>query len=170
LSERFFAGGPFSFRGVEPDALGIQAQVPRFDANGAPVYTGAKDASGNPIQATYSTPVGGQGLVLFNLEYRFPITGKSVWGELFVDSGQVYQSLKALSYEERARQSQPGEPVQPARPPLRTALGAGVIFKIGIPLKIEYATDIKRILGRRRTKDEVDTQLKSLLISAGFQF
>ena len=114
--------------------------------------------------------MGGQGLVLLSLEYRFPIFGKSVWGEVFVDSGQVYQSLKALSYEDRAAQAQVGEPVPAARPPLRTAPGVGLIFKIGIPLKIEYATDIERILGQPRTKDKVDTQLKSLLISAGFQF
>jgi outer membrane protein assembly factor BamA len=170
LSERFFAGGPFSFRGVEPDALGIQAQVPRFDPTGQPIYTGGKDANGNPIQATYPTPVGGQGLVLANLEYRFPVTGKSVWGEVFVDSGQVYQSLKALSYQDRAQQARPGDPVPAARPPFRTALGLGLIFKIGIPLKIEYAADVKRIWGLPRSQDDRDTQLKSLLVSAGFQF
>lgn len=55
-------------------------------------------------------------------------------------------------------------------PPFRTTPGIGLIFKLGFPIKIEYATDWKRILGRPRTAIERDTQLKSLLISAGFQF
>ena len=52
----------------------------------------------------------------------------------------------------------------------RITPGIGLILKLGFPLKIEYADDWKRIMGRPRTQDERDTQLKSLLISAGFQF
>jgi len=163
LSERFFAGGPFSFRGVEPDALGVQAQVPLRD----PVTNAVEVGANGPI--TYSTPVGGQGLALINLEYRFPILGPSVWGEVFVDSGQVYQSLTRLPAAELQAQVQDGNP-SAAFPPFRTALGFGLIFKIGVPLKVEYAADLNRILGRPRSQSDRDTQLKSLLISAGFQF
>jgi outer membrane protein assembly factor BamA len=94
-----------------------------------------------------------------NLEYRFPLFGmQSVWAEVFVDTGQVYRSLN------------PDKGVETPFPPLRTTLGAGLILRLGFPLKIEYAADWKRIMGRPRTQDERDTQLKSLLISAGFQF
>ncbi|MEI6472700.1 MAG: BamA/TamA family outer membrane protein, partial [Holophagaceae bacterium] len=142
LSERFFGGGSFTVRGVEPDMLG---DIQRTDSLGNKLI--------QPI------PLGGQGLVVVNLEYRFPLFGtQSLWGELFLDSGQVYRSLKA----------QAG--VQTPFPPLRTTLGLGLILKLGFPLKLEYAADWKRILGRPRTQDERDTQLKSLLISAGFQF
>jgi outer membrane protein assembly factor BamA len=169
LSERFFAGGPFSFRGVEPDALGVQAQVPLVD----PTTNKIETVDGLPFNGTnaitYSTPVGGQGLALINLEYRFPILGQSVWGEVFVDSGQVYQSLSRLSEAERAEQAQGGPPAA-AYPPFRTALGFGLIFKVGVPIKVEYAADLNRILGRQRSQSDRDTQLKSLLISAGFQF
>lgn len=153
LAERFFAGGPGSHRGVEPDALGPRGAVPRLDDGGQPVL----DSQGNPL--FQYLPLGGQGLALASLEYRFPIPflGSTVWGELFVDSGQVYQSLADAGQT-------------PRWPPLRTALGLGLIFKIGLPLKVEYAADVKRILGRPRTQAERDTQLKSLLISAGFQF
>lgn len=142
LSERFFGGGSFSVRGVEPDLLG---DVQRTDSLGNPLA--------QPI------PLGGQGLVVVNLEYRFPLFGmQSVWAEIFVDSGQVYRSLN------------PDKGATTPFPPLRTTLGAGLILKLGIPLKLEYAADWKRIMGRPRTQDERDTQLKSLLISAGFQF
>lgn len=153
LAERFFAGGPGSHRGVEPDALGPRGAVPRLDDAGQPVL----DGQGNPL--FQYLPLGGQGLALASLEYRFPIPflGSTVWGEVFADSGQVYQSLTDAGQT-------------PRWPPLRTALGLGLIFKIGLPLKVEYAADVKRILGRPRTQAERDTQLKSLLISAGFQF
>jgi outer membrane protein assembly factor BamA len=142
LSERFFGGGSFTVRGVEPDLLGdVQRQ----------------DSFGNPL--VHPIPLGGQGLVVLNVEYRFPLFGmQSVWVEVFVDSGQVYRSLN------------PTDTAARRFPALRTTLGAGLILKLGFPLKLEYAADWKRILGRPRTQEERDTQLKSLLISAGFQF
>jgi outer membrane protein assembly factor BamA len=166
LSERFFAGGPFSFRGVEPDALGVQTSIPLRYTTGSQAGQEELDANGLPI--TYKTPVGGQALALINLEYRFPLVRPSVWGEVFVDSGQVYESIS----RQPAQPGVDGAASTPATgyPPFRTALGLGLIFKIGIPLKIEYAQDVSRILGRPRSQDDVDTQLKSVLISAGFQF
>ena len=142
LSERFFGGGPFSVRGVEPDMLGDVVRT---------------DTSGNLLPQLI--PLGGQGLAVVNLEYRFPFLGmQSIWGEVFADSGQVYRSIN------------PDKGAVTPFPPFRTTLGIGLILKLGFPLKIEYAADWKRILGRPRSQDEQDTQLKSLLISAGFQF
>ncbi len=141
LSERFFGGGSFTVRGVEPDMLG---EVRRTDG------------SGNLLPQVI--PLGGQALAVVNLEYRFPLIGQSIWAEVFVDSGQVYRSLR------------PEAAAITPFPPLRTTLGAGLILKLGFPLKLEYAADWKRIMGKPRTQDERDTQLKSLLISAGFQF
>jgi len=143
LSERFFAGGPGTHRGVEPDSLGAIGYVHPTDSNG--------------ITRAQAVPLGGQGLLLGNLEYRFPVIGSTVWGEVFLDSGQVFQSLRDIGQV-------------PRFPPLRTSLGVGLILKVGIPIKLEYAVDVKRILGRPRTELEQETQLKSLLISAGFQF
>lgn len=142
LSERFFGGGPFSVRGVEPDMLGAILRT-----------------TGGGTLLPQIIPLGGQGLALVTLEYRFPFLGmQSIWGEVFTDSGQVYRSLS------------PDPGAQAPFPPFRTTLGVGLILKLGFPLKIEYAADWKRILGQPRTQDEQDTQLKSLLISAGFQF
>lgn len=151
LSERFFAGGPGSNRGVEPDYLGPSVYVPLLDPKTGKIIV--KDG----FRQFYLVPTGGQGLLALNLEYRFPIS-PSVWLEVFVDSGQVYASL---------------DPPPGARdpfPPLRTSLGAGLILKLGIPLKIEYGADIRRILGRPRSEIDRATQLKNVLISAGFQF
>ncbi len=141
LSERFFGGGPFTVRGVEPDMLGKLGQVQSVDGT-----------------TTQIIPLGGQAIAVVNLEYRFPLFGQSVWAEVFVDSGQVYRSLNP----------KPGEPSP--FPALRTTLGLGLILKLGFPLKLEYAADWKRIMGQPRTDEERESQLKSLLISAGFQF
>jgi outer membrane protein assembly factor BamA len=142
LSERFFGGGSFTVRGVEPDMLG---DIQRTDSSGKTLV--------QPL------PLGGQGLAVLNLEYRFPLFGmQSLWAEVFADAGQVYRSLHP----------DPGT-VTPF-PALRTTLGVGLILKLGFPLKLEYASDWKRILGRPRTQAERDTQLKSVLISTGYQF
>ena len=37
----------------------------------------------------------GQALAVASLEYRFPLIGDTVWGEIFVDTGQVYSRLQA---------------------------------------------------------------------------
>ncbi len=145
LSERFFGGGSFTVRGVEPDMLGVLGAVTSVDGT-----------------TTQIIPLGGQGLIVVNLEYRFPLFGwQSVWGEVFVDSGQIYRSLSAAR--------DPSTNASPF-PPLRTTPGFGLILKLGFPLKLEYAADWKRILGLPRTLEEKESQLKSLLISAGFQF
>lgn len=148
LSERFFGGGSFTVRGVEPDMLGEVLRT---------------DGSNNLLPQII--PLGGQALAVINLEYRFPLFGtQSLWAEVFADSGQVYRTLTTETNPITQKS------VPASFPALRTTLGFGLILKLGFPLKLEYAADWKRIMGRPRTQDERDTQLKSLLISAGFQF
>ena len=152
LTERFFAGGPFTVRGVEPDMLGPTGKLPVYDyAGGTAVQTGTK-----------TIPLGGQGLVVLNLEYRFPLFGsETIWAEIFVDSGQVYARLSPGTRED-------GDPAP--FPSLRTTVGLGLILKLGLPIKFEYATDLKRLLGRPLSPEEKATRLKNVLLSAGFQF
>ena len=158
LSERFFGGGSFTVRGVEPDMLGnIQHTDTKANVLAQPI------------------PLGGQAIVVLNLEYRFPLFGwQSIWGEVFVDAGQIYHSPAPQDYEldtSTIPATPRPIPFQAAPyPPLRITPGIGLILKLGFPLKIEYAADWKRVMGRPRTLDERTTQLKSLLISAGFQF
>lgn len=156
LTERFFGGGSFTIRGVEPDMLGEVTRIAATSTRTAQII-----------------PLGGQALCVVNLEYRFPLFGQSIWGEMFVDAGQVYRTLRATTVPLDPNKSGPNDPTvskPPSFPALRTTPGLGLIFKLGFPLKLEYATDLKRILGRPRSQDERDTQLRSLLISAGFQF
>jgi len=167
LSERFFAGGPTTHRGVEPDALGPFEYITLRDTKWP--HDAIKDQ-------WKDIPVGGQGMVLASLVYRFPLIGQVLWGEVFADSGQVYEYLNNPAAPPEPDPSKPKPPDKEGRdmsayPPFRTAMGLGLISKIGgIPIKVEYAADVRRIFGLPRTKHERDTQLRGVLISAGFQF
>jgi len=157
LAERFFAGGPGTFRGSEPDRLGPVGGIPYLRQTSDGKYAPQLTREGNVLYQLI--PIGGQGLALLNLEYRFPLIGNTIWGEVFMDAGQVYQSLR-----------HDPDSVNPSFPPLRVAFGLGLIIKLGLPIKIEYGSDVKRILGRPRSRLDKDSQLRSLLISAGYQF
>lgn len=71
VSERFFAGGRTSHRAFERDRLGIVDE------------TLITDASGDGIE------IGGNGLMVINLDYRFPISG-DFGGTVFFDLGNVW--------------------------------------------------------------------------------
>jgi outer membrane protein insertion porin family len=170
LTERFFGGGPFSVRGVEPGYLGPLRELTKIDSSGNKIQQ--KDAGGNPIfdgfgqpvWETQLTPLGGQVLATASVEYRFPLPwiGNTLWGEIFVDGGQVYAQVSPRD-EDRAANGAPF-------PAWRVTPGIGLILKFGFPIKLEYATDWRRIMGRPRDPNDRNTQLRTLLISAGFQF
>jgi len=69
ISERFFAGGDATNRGFARDRLG-------------------------PIEN--DQPVGGEGMLLFNQEFRFPIWGR-LKGEVFYDAGNVYRLVSDIA-------------------------------------------------------------------------
>jgi outer membrane protein assembly factor BamA len=168
LLERFFAGGPGSHRGVEPDQLGPFGVNLIRDENGEPIL-----GPGGAVLYTV-VPAGGQGIALASLDYRFPLpaVGQWVWGEIFADSGEVYARVR--DYSERGGALP--DPFPPF-PHWRTSIGAGLILKLGgFPIKVEYSWDARRLLGRdggdnetyRRYADR--TRMKNLLVSAGVQF
>jgi outer membrane protein insertion porin family len=77
ISERFFAGGRTSHRAFARDALGILGETLVPDTDDTP------------------REVGGNGLLLFNLDYRFPITG-AFGGVIFLDAGNVWADWKDI--------------------------------------------------------------------------
>jgi len=84
IDERFFAGGPTTHRAYSRDDLGILGQtvIQRNTADG-PKFPG----------------VGGNGLLLLNLEYRFPIAGPFE-GVVFYDAGNVWADWRNLDFRE----------------------------------------------------------------------
>ncbi|MEM6705263.1 MAG: BamA/TamA family outer membrane protein [Acidobacteriota bacterium] len=99
ISERFFAGGRTSHRAFRRDRLGIPGDT---------VIEGFE--------------IGGEGLVLVNLDYRFPLAGP-LGGTVFVDSGNVWATRGDVSTED-----------------FRTGAGLGVRYRSPVgPLRLEVA-------------------------------
>lgn len=78
IAERFFAGGDASNRAYGRDELGIRGETLIRNPNGGGFV-----------------PVGGDGLLLINLEYRFPVAG-AFGGTVFFDSGNIWPDWRAI--------------------------------------------------------------------------
>ncbi len=91
VSERFFAGGRTTHRAYDRDQLGIPGKTlfPSGDSSGG---GSSGDSSSGDSQLV---EVGGNGLALINLDYRFPIADP-VGGIVFVDYGNVWADWRDL--------------------------------------------------------------------------
>jgi len=84
LSERFTAGGDTSNRAFPLDLLGTTCKDPMESKDCRPTLALVGD------NKDIVAPIGGNGLLLMNAEYRFPIFA-SVGGAVFTDIGNVYR-------------------------------------------------------------------------------
>lgn len=92
ITERFFAGGPNSFRGVRRDQLG-------------PTDTVIIDMETNEVA---NKPKGGNALLLLNLEATFPfpipvIPGYNLYYSIFADIGNVFEKVPDISLRQLKR-------------------------------------------------------------------
>lgn len=110
-AELFYAGGRTSHRAYSRDELGILGEtLAQFEGTSGSVF-----------------PLGGGGLALVNLEYRFPIAG-AFGGTLFADGGNVWTSYRDI---------RPGE--------MKWGAGLGVRYASPIgPLRFEVGWKLDR--------------------------
>jgi len=102
LSERFFAGGDTTIRGFERDQVG-------------------------PLDPVTGSPTGGEAMLVFNEELRFPIW-KQIAGTVFYDAGNVYADIGAIRLND-----------------VRTVLGIGARYETPIgPIRLEYGWKLDR--------------------------
>lgn len=85
LPERFFGGGADSLRAFPFDQAG-------------PRDTGAPLVPGGPSSMATGFPLGGNALLFNNVELRFPLLGTNVQGVLFHDMGNVFTSIRDISF------------------------------------------------------------------------
>ncbi|HXO18786.1 MAG TPA: outer membrane protein assembly factor BamA, partial [Thermoanaerobaculia bacterium] len=117
IDERFFAGGSSSQRAYGLDLLGIRGQT-LFLPTGKSTYA----------------PVGGNGLLLFNLDYRFPIAG-AFGGTVFYDAGNVWADWRSIRVQE-----------------LKSGVGLGARWNSPIgPLRVEVGWKLHRDKGESAT-------------------
>lgn len=104
ISERFFIGGRTTVRGYALDTLGPKG----FDG----------------------APTGGNAMVIINAEVRFPLHDNFA-GALFVDSGNVWQSLSDMDITD-----------------LKKTTGLGILYRTPVgPLRLDYAVKLDRKSG-----------------------
>jgi outer membrane protein insertion porin family len=93
LPERFFAGGADSLRAFSYNQAG-------------PRDTGAALVAGGPVSKATGFPLGGNALLLNNVELRFPLLGDNIQGVFFHDMGNVYSSIRDVSFRVKQRDLQ----------------------------------------------------------------
>lgn len=121
ISERFFAGGSHSFRGVRDDRLGPLILSP----------TGNSDTA----EANRWIPVGGNALFLINAEITFPsllIPIDDLFYTIFLDYGNVFRKSSDFSLNKMER-----------------AIGFGLKYRTAMgPIRIELAWNLRRNNGK----------------------
>jgi outer membrane protein insertion porin family len=85
LPERFYAGGADSLRAFPFNEAG-------------PRDIGAPLVLGGPSSEPTGFPLGGNALLINNIELRFPFIAQNIQGVLFHDMGNVYASLSDISF------------------------------------------------------------------------
>ncbi len=80
IAERFFAGGLSTHRAYDRDELAIRGETSIAVSRGGSVSF---------------EPVGGNGLAIFNLDYRFPLVGP-VGGVVFLDAGNIWADWRSI--------------------------------------------------------------------------
>ncbi|MGB5572387.1 MAG: outer membrane protein assembly factor BamA [Thermoanaerobaculia bacterium] len=90
ISERFFAGGRTTHRAYKRDRLGIPGETLIADPDAPP---------DDELDASSLAAVGGNGLLIANLEYRFPIAGP-IGGTLFGDFGNLWADWRSINVAE----------------------------------------------------------------------
>ncbi|MBZ5606387.1 MAG: BamA/TamA family outer membrane protein, partial [Acidobacteriia bacterium] len=85
LPERFFGGGNISHRGFPENQAG-------------PRDTGSPVGPGGAQTEPTGFPLGGNAVLISNMELRFPLIGDNIGGVLFHDAGNVYSNLGSISF------------------------------------------------------------------------
>jgi outer membrane protein assembly factor BamA len=88
-------GTPDAFSDVTSEDVPI---AERFFSGGGNTHRGFPENQAGPRDSATGFPVGGQALLFFNTEVRFPLIGSNVGGVLFWDAGNVYTRLRDISF------------------------------------------------------------------------
>jgi outer membrane protein insertion porin family len=84
-----------NFSGAASEAIPL---AERFFSGGATTLRAFPEFQAGPRDATTGFPVGGQALLIFNTELRFPLIGDNIGGVLFWDMGNVYSRIQDISF------------------------------------------------------------------------
>ena len=90
--------------GVQTRISSLRYPLPeRFFAGGASSHRGFPDNQAGPRDLITGFPIGGNALLINNLEVRFPLIGDNIRGVVFHDAGNVYSQLGKISFRYNQR-------------------------------------------------------------------
>jgi outer membrane protein assembly factor BamA len=98
ISEQFFAGGRTTHRAYPRDLLGVAGETVLLCRSGTTICAGEIPEGESPDDYR-RVAVGGNGLFVFNLDYRFPLA-ESLGGTVFVDAGNVWADWQDIDLGE----------------------------------------------------------------------
>jgi outer membrane protein insertion porin family len=98
ISEQFFAGGRTTHRAYKRDLLGVLGETILL-CNPESGECGGEVPEGEDPENFIRVPVGGNAMILLNVDYRFPIAGP-VGGTAFVDVGNVWTEWTDIDPDE----------------------------------------------------------------------
>jgi outer membrane protein insertion porin family len=139
IAQRFFSGKNSSNRGFDTDTLGIPGETIDYNTR-ATLHTGSGSGScakSFPELSAYRCDagpriVGGNGLLAFNAELRFPVAGP-VAGAVFYDLAQVWKNFSDVNLKVEGQRG------------LRQSIGLGLRVGTPIgPLRVDYGLPIER--------------------------
>ena len=86
---------PFHYNGDPLDAIPL---AERFFSGGGTSHRGFPENQAGPRDPSTGFPLGGTALLFNQTELRFPLLGDNIGGVLFHDMGNVYSSIRQISF------------------------------------------------------------------------
>jgi len=124
ISERFFAGGSTTLRGFNLDCAGpldVQPKTPESESQPRRLNCGG------PSDSEYYAPLGGNALMIANLELRVPLS-TSISFVPFYDAGNVFPTISTIKFST-----------------FTNTLGAGLRYKTPFgPLRVDFGFNLDR--------------------------
>lgn len=134
--------------------LGGLAQIPfaeRFFAGGAFSHRGFPDNQAGPRDVETGFPLGGTALLFHSTELRFPLLRETLGGVLFHDMGNVYSSIREVSFRLHQRDKTDFDYMV-------HAVGFGIRYKTPVgPVRIDlsYGPNAPRFFGFQGTREQL---------------
>jgi len=123
----------------------------RFFAGGASSHRGFPDNQAGPRDLETGFPIGGNAVVMHNLELRFPLLGDNLGGVIFQDAGNVYSDLGHFSFRFHQRNKRDFDYMV-------HAFGIGLRYRTPIgPIRLDfsYSPNAPRFFGFKGTREDL---------------
>ncbi len=152
LGSRYVLARSITFGWLQNLRNGTQVPLPeRFFAGGAESDRAFPENQAGPRDLVTGFPLGGNAVLLNQVEFRYPLVGGNLRGVLFWDAGNVYSSLDKVSFRVRQQGLQDFNYMV-------HAVGWGVRYRTPIgPVRLDLAYSINppRFFGFKGTLDQL---------------